>query len=147
MNKKLDSLTILIADDDEVDCMLAKEALEACHILNPIHFVHDGDDLLRYLRNEADYKDVSRPGLILLDLKMPGMNGHEALKEIKGDDNLKGIPVIVMTTSNETEDIKKSYELGAASHITKPIEFEDLVAVMKRLKQYWFEIVQLPSND
>ena len=115
-----------------------------------LRFVADGVELLDYLRRRGAYADAESapwPGVILLDLNMPRMDGREALEEIKRDPQLRRIPVVVMTTSAAEEDILRSYDLGAASFITKPITFEGLVAVMRGLGAYWIELVQLPSND
>lgn len=142
------SIAILIADDDADDRMMAHEALDECRLANAIHFVEDGVELLAYLRREgkyADLKDAPRPGLILLDLNMPKMDGREALREIKADPMLRRTPIVVMTTSKAEEDIYRTYELGVSSYIAKPVTFEGLVEVMKALGRYWFEIVELPA--
>jgi two-component system, response regulator len=143
-NAKL--ITILIAEDDADDRLLAKEAIEESQLLNDICFVEDGEELLDYLRCEGKYstKTAVRPGVILLDLNMPRKDGREALTEIKKDANLRRIPVVVMTTSKAQEDILCSYDLGVNSFIIKPVTFEGLVEVMRTLGHYWFEIVELP---
>lgn len=144
------SITILMADDDADDRLLAREAMEETRLANDFRFVCDGEELLRYLRHEGPYADPAsspRPGLILLDLNMPRMDGREALAEIKRDPALRRIPVVVMTTSKAEEDIFRSYEGGAASFIPKPVTFEGLVEVMKTLGRYWVQIVELPKND
>lgn len=143
-------VVILIADDDPEDRMLAKDALEENRLANDLHFVEDGEELLDYLKNQGKYSDnvnYPRPGLILLDLNMPKMDGREALKEIKRDENLRLIPVVILTTSKAEEDILRSYNLGVNSFITKPVTFDALVEIMKTLSKYWFEIVQLPPVD
>jgi CheY-like chemotaxis protein len=120
------SVTILVADDDPEDCLLIKEAVKEGLLLNGLRFVEDGEELMDYLRHEGGYKSPSsspRPGIILLDLNMPRKDGREALKEIKSDPDLKGIPVVVLTTSKAEEDILRSYNLGANSYITKPVTF------------------------
>jgi len=140
-------VTILMADDDPDDCMLAKEALAESRLANDLRFVSDGEELLDYLHHRGKYAQLSsspRPGLILLDLNMPKKDGREALKEIKADLNLRYIPVVVLTTSKAEEDIHRSYDLGANSFIVKPVTFSSLVEVMKTLRKYWFEIVELP---
>lgn len=142
-------IVILIADDDPEDRMLAEDALEEARLANDIRFVEDGEDLMNYLKQQgkyADTKNCPRPGMILLDLNMPRMDGREALAEIKEDEHLRMIPVIILTTSDADEDILRSYNLGAASFITKPVTFEGLVKVMMALKMYWFEIVALPHE-
>jgi CheY-like chemotaxis protein len=140
------AVTILMADDDEEDCQMAREALAESRVLNDLRIVNDGEQLLAYLRREAPYADAPRPGLILLDLNMPRKDGREALSEIKADAALKAIPVIVLTTSKAEEDIMRSYELAASSFITKPVTFAGLVEVMRGLGRYWFEIVDLPVS-
>lgn len=147
MNPERKLFTILMADDDEEDCMLAEDALRESRLKNPIHFVHDGEQLLAYLRREGEYQDAVRPGLILLDLNMPRKDGREALAEIRGDPALRRIPIVVLTTSKAESDILKSYDLGANSYITKPISFEALIEVMRIIGRYWFEIVELADND
>lgn len=130
---------ILVADDDEEDRQLIKEALEESRLRNPLDFVHDGEELMKRLTNETDL-----PGLILLDLNMPKKDGREALKEIKSNPKLKYIPVIILTTSQAEEDIYRTYNLGVNSFITKPVTFSALVDVLNKVAQYWFEIVKLP---
>jgi CheY-like chemotaxis protein len=142
------SISIVMADDDPDDRALAKEALEESSLRNSIHFVEDGEQLLDYLLRRGRYAkevDCPRPGLILLDLNMPRMDGREALKEIKAHPTLRQIPVVVLTTSKTEEDIFRSYDLGASSYISKPVTFEGLVEAMKALGRYWLEIVDLPS--
>lgn len=143
-------VVILIADDDPEDRMLAKEALEENRLANALHFVEDGEELLQYLKNEGKFSDRNsypRPGLILLDLNMPKKDGREALREIKLDESLRLIPVVILTTSKAEEDIVRSYNLGVNSFITKPVTFDGLVEIMKTLSKYWFEIVELPPID
>ena len=141
-------ITILIADDDADDRMMASEALEESRLANDLRFVEDGEELLDYLYRRGKYSDPDsspRPSIILLDLNMPRMDGREALREIKGDPALRSIPVVVLTTSKAEEDIYRTYDLGVNSFITKPVQFESLVEVMKTLGKYWFEIVELPD--
>ena len=129
--------------------MLAKEALAQARVANRLRFVVDGEDLMDYLRHRGAYAGGNaqpRPDLILLDLNMPKKDGREALREIKTDPNLRRIPIVVLTTSETEEDIYRTYDLGASSFVTKPVTFEGLVDVMKALKRYWFEIVELPTD-
>ena len=142
-------ITILMADDDDDDRLLAKAALEECRLANDLHFVADGEELMDYLYRRGNYtklSDAPRPGLILLDLNMPKKDGREALREIKEDQDLRYIPIVILTTSQAEEDIYRSYDLGANSYITKPVTFDSLVSVMKALGRYWFEIVELPRD-
>jgi CheY-like chemotaxis protein len=142
-------ITILMADDDADDRMMAREAFEESHLANDLRFVEDGEELMDYLKRRGRYADpVSspRPGLILLDLNMPRKDGREALREIKADPALKSIRVVILTTSKAEEDIYRTYDLSAASYITKPVTFERLVEVIKTLGKYWLEIVELPGE-
>jgi CheY-like chemotaxis protein len=141
------TVNILLADDDEDDCMLAREALAESRLSSELYVVRDGEELMDYLYHRGRYVSLSsspRPGLILLDLNMPKKDGREALKEIKNDPELRKIPVIVLTTSKAPEDIYRTYELGANSFIIKPMNFAALVEVMQTIGKYWFEIVELP---
>jgi len=141
------SITIVIADDDPEDRMLAEDALKESRLVNDIRFVEDGEELLEYLQQRgrfADHESAPRPGLILLDLNMPRMDGREALQRIKNDPELRRIPVVILTTSKAEEDIYRSYDLGVNSFIIKPVTFESLVNIMRVLERYWFEIVEIP---
>ncbi len=142
-------ITILMADDDPDDRQLTREAFEEAKLVNDLRFVEDGMELLDYLNRRGKYVDPAtspRPGIILLDLNMPRKDGREALVEIKADPKFRAIRVIVLTTSKAEEDILRSYNLSAASYITKPVTFESLVDVVKTLGKYWLEIVELPEN-
>ncbi len=139
-----------MADDDPDDRELTRDALAASRLSNPLHFVSDGEELLEFLKHEGRYGQVGaapRPGLILLDLNMPRMDGREALRAIKSDPQFRMIPVVILTTSSAEEDVFRSYALGANSFITKPVTFEGLVGVVRALGAYWFEIVDLPSSE
>jgi CheY-like chemotaxis protein len=143
--------TILLADDDEEDRQLARDALQDARLANEMKFAVDGQDLLDYLRREGRWAgpsvDAPRPGIILLDLNMPKKDGREALAEIKADASLRRIPVVVLTTSNDEADVLRTYDLGVNSFITKPVTFAGLVEVMRSWTQYWFEIVELPNGE
>jgi CheY-like chemotaxis protein len=143
-------LTILLADDDEDDREMTRDALAHAHLSNEVRFVQDGEELLDYLRHRGRYagdEDAPRPGVILLDLNMPKKDGREALAEIKADSDLRSIPVIVLTTSKDEADVFSSYDLGVNSFITKPVTFAGLVDVMRTWQRYWFELVELPGNQ
>ena len=143
------TITILMAEDDEEDRLLTKDALAQSRVANNVRFVEDGEELMDYLHQRGKYAGsdrAPRPGLILLDLNMPRKDGREALREIKADPDLRAIPVIVLTTSKAEEDIVRSYDLGASGFISKPVTFEGLVDVMKTLGRYWFHIVELPQE-
>jgi len=143
-------ITILLADDDEEDRELARDALQDSKLANEMRFVVDGQDLMDYLHREGRYADPSadapRPGIILLDLNMPKKDGREALAEIKADPSLRRIPVVVLTTSSDEQDVLRSYDLGVSSFITKPVTFAGLVEAMRAWTRYWFELVELPLN-
>lgn len=143
------SITLLIADDDPDDRLLAQDALIESRLLNPLYFVEDGDDLLDFLHRRGAYagQNIPRPGLILLDLNMPRKDGRQALLEIKNDPQLRRIPIVILTTSEAEEDILRSYDLGVNSFIVKPVTFDGLVQVMRTIGLYWFEIVALPVAD
>lgn len=143
-----DPIVILMADDDDDDYLLTKKALEESKLLNTLIRVKDGEELLDYLHARGEFaQNAVRPGVILLDLNMPRKDGREALKEIKSDPELSGIPIVIFTTSKAEEDIYRSYQLGSNSFITKPVTFENLITVMKTLGTYWFEIVELPAEN
>ncbi len=145
----LHGVSILLADDDEDDRMLAIDALREAKLANDIATVTDGEELMDYLKRRGEYSDPSsspRPGLILLDLNMPKKDGREALDEIKADPELRRIPIVVLTTSEAEEDILRTYELGVNSFITKPVSFDGLVQIMRTLRSYWLEIVRLPGD-
>jgi CheY-like chemotaxis protein len=142
-------ITILMADDDPDDRQLAREAFEEAKLANELRFVEDGVELLDYLHRRGKYADPAsspRPGLLLLDLNMPRKDGREALQEIKSDPRFRTMRVVILTTSKAEEDILRTYNLSAASYITKPVTFESLVDVVKILGKYWLEIVELPEN-
>ena len=142
-------VTILMADDDPDDRKLTLEAFAEAKLGNQLRFVKDGQELLDYLYRRGQYADPEkspRPGIILLDLNMPRKDGRDALKELKADPNFRGIRVIIMTTSKAEIDIVRSYDLSAASYITKPVTFEALVEVVQTLGKYWLEIVELPDH-
>ncbi|HZU66938.1 MAG TPA: response regulator [Ktedonobacteraceae bacterium] len=145
-----DSIVILMADDDEDDILLTQKALRQGKLLNELHCVRDGEELLDYLFHRGAYTDkesAPRPGVILLDLNMPRKDGREALREIKAHPDVNDIPIVVFTTSKAEEDIYRSYKLGVNSFITKPVTFERLIEVMQMIGKYWFEIVTLPPEE
>ena len=148
MNAKLTGrpVEILLVEDDPADVLLTQEALLGSKIRNNLHVVDDGVEALAFLRQESTYRDVPRPDLILLDLNMPRKDGREVLADIKEDPGLKAIPVAVLTTSSQDEDILKSYELHANCYITKPVGLEQFATVVQSLDDFWFTIVKLPPK-
>ena len=150
MNKQGSPITILMAEDDADDRLMTKEAFEESRLNNDLRFVCDGVELMDYLYRRGQYSDPAnspRPGLILLDLNMPKKDGREALRDIKADPQLKNIRVVVLTTSKAEEDIFRTYDLGAASYITKPVTFAALADIVKTMGKYWLEIVELPNDE
>ena len=150
MTRKGNPITILVADDDPDDRLLIEDALTDARLVNDLHFVVDGEELMDYLYRRGPYAGPPpppRPGLILLDLNMPRKDGREALQEIKADSALRRIPIVVLTTSKAEEDIVRSYDLGVSGFIVKPVSFEGLIDAMKCLGKYWFEIGELPPED
>jgi CheY-like chemotaxis protein len=142
------SIHIVMAEDDPDDRMLTRRALKKSRLVNTFDTVEDGEELMDYLYQRGAYaeRDASRPGLILLDLNMPRMDGREALQRIKSDPDLRRIPVIVLTTSEAEQDIVESYDLGVNAYVTKPVTFDELVNAIQALGDFWFEIVKLPSE-
>jgi CheY-like chemotaxis protein len=141
-------ITILMADDDEDDRELARDALDGTRLGERMEFVVDGQDLIDYLRHDGPYvaAPTPRPSIILLDLNMPRKDGREALAELKADESLRQIPVVVLTTSRDEVDVQNAYDLGASSYITKPVTHTQLVEVMRLVARYWSETVQLPDT-
>ena len=141
-------ILILMADDDEDDIELATDALKQSRLANGFKSVQDGEELLDYLHQRGEYAHLAgnpQPGLILLDLNMPRMDGREALKQIKAHPELRKIPVTVLTTSKAEEDVFRTYDLGVNSFIIKPVTFTEMVRAMQVLTEYWFQIVRLPE--
>lgn len=143
------SVPILVADDDSDDCLLTREAFRENRLAHRLHFVHNGEELLDYLHGRPPFTDRQRfplPGLILLDLNMPLKDGREALVEIKSDPRLRNIPVVILTTSAEPEDILRSYADGANSFISKPGSFSGLLDTVRAISHYWLDTVALPTE-
>ncbi|CAN5414128.1 response regulator [soil metagenome] len=143
------SQTILLVEDNQDDYESTSRAFRKANLLNPIVWCQSGRDALDYLKQDGTYKPprcAPRPGLILLDLNMPGMDGRKTLELIKQADTLKGIPVIILTTSADERDIEACYQTGANTYVQKPVSFDGLIEAIKRLKAYWFEIALLPKE-
>jgi len=146
MNAPNDPVEILLAEDNPGDVMLTKKALEEGKLANNLHVATDGVDALQFLRQEGEYDDTPRPDLILLDLNMPRKDGEEVLEELKDDEDLRRIPVVVLTSSESEEDIAKSYELNANAYLTKPVDFDGFVEIVNRMEDFWFQVVKLPED-
>ena len=150
MAKRRGPCTILMAEDDDDDCLLVREAMRESKQPHDLRIVRDGQELLDYLRRRGEYEQspqAPRPDLILLDLKMPRKDGREALSEIKADPRLRSIPIVVFTTSTARDDIGFCYRMGVNSYITKPPTFRGLVDLLSTLSKYWFELVELPVME
>jgi len=140
------ALSIVLADDDPDDQLLIQEAFRKAHQKNAVTVANDGVELMDYLNAHREMGDARRPDLVLLDLNMPRMDGREALAAIKGDPDLRTIPVVILTTSGDEDDILKTYTLGASSYIRKPVTFTELVEIVEHINKYWFNIVELPPH-
>ena len=141
-----DPIEILLVEDNEGDIRLTREALRDAKVRNNLAVAHDGIEALEYLRREGPHEDAVRPDIILLDLNMPRMDGRELLQEIKKDDNLALIPIVVLTTSKAEEDIVRSYKLHANCYITKPVDFGQFLNVVRSVEDFWLTVVRLPPK-
>ena len=139
-------IDILLVEDDESDVLLTKKALANGKLFNSINVAKDGIEALEFLRQQGGYADAPRPDLILLDLNMPRMHGRETLAEIKQDETLRRIPIVVLTTSDADRDIIKSYDLQANCYVTKPVDLEQFTRVVQAIKEFWFSVVKLPPQ-
>jgi len=137
---------ILLVEDNPGDVRLTQEAFKDGKMLNKLHVVEDGMEALAFLKREGKYTDVPRPELILLDLNLPGKDGRDVLAEIKVDRDLKRIPVVILTTSRSEEDILRSYDLNANCYITKPLELDKFIEIVKSIEDFWLTIVKLPTE-
>ena len=145
-NDNVRPIEILLIEDNPGDADLAREALETSKLYNSLHVVGDGEEAMAFLQNQGEYADAPHPDLILLDLNLPKKDGREVLEEIKADDDLRRVPVVVLTTSSDEQDILKSYNLHANCYITKPIDLEQFTRVVQSIQDFWFSIVVLPPN-
>jgi CheY-like chemotaxis protein len=139
-----DLVEILLVEDSPTDVMMTREAFEYYKVLNALRVVEDGEEAMQYLRGQGPYASARRPGLVILDLNLPGKSGREVLAELKGDPALGSIPVIILTTSKSEEDVVKSYGLHANCYITKPVDFAKFTAVVRGIREFWFGVVTLP---
>ena len=140
-------IEILLVDDNPTDVLLAEEALEHVQIFNNLHVAKDGVQALAFLRREGGHAHAARPDLILLDLNMPRKDGREVLAEIKADEALKRIPVVILTTSRAEEDIFKAYGLHANCYIVKPVDFDQFAEVVRSIEHFWFTVVTLSGSE
>lgn len=144
--RKIRPIDILLVEDSAADVRLTREAFKEARIVNNLHVVGDGVEAMAFLRKQGRYTSSPRPDLILLDLNLPKKDGREVLAEIKQDEDLKRIPVIVLTTSSAEQDILHTYNLHANAFITKPVEFKQFLDTMRSLEQFWLAVVTLPPN-
>lgn len=136
-----------MVEDNPGDVRLAQEALKENKVINNMHIVVDGEEAMMFLNKQGKYKDTHRPDVVLLDLNLPKKDGREVLAEIKSDDRLKSIPVVILTTSSADEDIIKTYNLHANCYITKPVDLDRFIEVMKSIDNFWLGIVKLPPRS
>lgn len=146
INTQIRPVEILLVEDSPSDADLTEEVFSDGKVLNNLHWVEDGVEALAFLRRQGKYADAPRPDLILLDLNLPKKDGRQVLAEIKADPSLKLIPVIVLTTSAAERDIFKTYELNANCYVTKPIDLEQFISVVKLIEEFWLALVKLPSE-
>jgi CheY-like chemotaxis protein len=140
------AIEVLLVEDDPGDVLMTREAFEEYGVANRLTVVPDGDVALAYLRREGRFADAVRPDLILLDLNLPRRDGREVLAEIKNDPELREIPVVVLTTSQADEDVLRSYQLHANAYVTKPVDFDSFVAVVRQIDQFFLNVVKLPPR-
>ena len=147
MNTSVHPIEILLVEDNPGDVLLTREALKEAKVLNNLHVADDGDKALAFLRKEGEYASAPRPDLILLDLNLPRRDGREVLAEIKQDEQLMMIPVVILTTSTDEEDVLNTYQLHANCYITKPIDLDQFVKVVRSVEDFWLSIVRLPKKQ
>ncbi|HUR06096.1 MAG TPA: response regulator [Nonomuraea sp.] len=139
-------IEVLLVEDDQGDVLLTKEAFDFNKVRNHLHVVNDGEQAMAFLRRENGYHDAPRPDLILLDLNLPRMGGLEVLSEVKADPDLRTIPVVILTTSEAEEDILHSYRLHANAYVSKPVDFEQFIRVVRQIDDFFVTVVKLPSK-
>jgi CheY-like chemotaxis protein len=139
-------INVLLIEDDPGDVLITREAFAENKVRNHLSVVADGVKALRFLRREAEFADAPRPDLVLLDLNLPRMDGHEVLASIKSDSDLQRIPVVVLTTSDAEEDVLRSYDLHANAYVTKPVDFERFLSVVRQIDEFFVTVVKLPGH-
>ncbi len=147
MKRNVESIDILLVEDNPGDVRLTKEALKDAKVLNDVYIAKDGVEAMQFLHKEGAFKDAPVPDMILLDLNLPRTDGREVLAEVKADPKLKRIPVVILTTSKADEDIIKTYNLHANAYITKPVDLNRFVDIIHTLEEFWFTIVKLPPKE
>jgi CheY-like chemotaxis protein len=139
-------IEVLLVEDDEGDVLMTREALEEGKVLNRLNVVGDGVEAIDYLRRTAKHKGATRPDLILLDLNLPKRDGRQVLADVKGDPDLRRIPIVVLTTSEAEEDVLRSYDLHANAYVTKPVDFDRFVEVIRQIDEFFISVVRLPTS-
>jgi len=139
-------IEVLLVEDDPGDVLITREALVGSKLVHNLHVVDNGERAVDFLRRQGDYHDVPRPDLILLDLNLPRLDGREVLARIKADESLRQIPVVVLTTSDAEEDVLRSYDLHANAYVTKPVEFEAFIAVVRQIDDFFLSVMRLPHR-
>jgi CheY-like chemotaxis protein len=139
-------IEVLLVEDDPGDVLMTREAFEDYKVANRLHVVQDGADAMAFLRREGDFSGAPRPDLVLLDLNLPRMDGREVLQAIKSDAELASIPVVVLTTSEAEEDVLRSYSLHANAYVTKPVDFERFIEVVRQIDDFFVTVVRLPNR-
>ncbi|MDQ2949366.1 MAG: response regulator [Acidobacteriota bacterium] len=139
-------IQVLLVEDNPGDIRLTKEALKEGRVINSLSVVHDGVEAMDFLQRRGSYENAIRPDLILLDLNLPRKSGREVLEEIKSDPDLRRIPVMVLTTSNAEQDLTQAYNLHANCYITKPVDLDQFMTVVRSIEHFWFHIVTLPAQ-
>lgn len=141
------AIEVLLVEDDPGDVLMTKEAFEDNKVVNTLHVVNNGVDAMAFLRRQEPYADAPTPDLILLDLNLPRMDGREVLAEVKGDEAMRRIPVVILTTSEAEEDVLRSYHLHANAYVTKPVDFDAFVKVVRQVDDFFLSVVRLPPRD
>ena len=144
MNDYVPSIDVLLVEDDPGDVLLTKEAFADNKVHNNLNVVNDGEEAVAYLRREGPYGDARRPDLVLLDLNLPRKDGREVLREIKADPELRAIPIVVLTTSEADEDILQTYDLHANAYVTKPVDFDQFIKIVRQIDDFFVSVVKLP---
>jgi CheY-like chemotaxis protein len=142
-----DPIEVLLVEDDPGDVLLIREAFEDNKVANRLHVVADGVEALQFMRREGPHGDAPRPDLVLLDLNLPRKDGREVLAEVKADGELRTIPVVVLTTSQAEEDVLRSYDLHANAYVTKPVDFDRFIGVVRQIDQFFVSVVKLPTKN
>ena len=141
-----DMIEVMLIEDDPGDVVITREALAESKLMNTLHVATDGEQALRFLHREGEHSEARKPGLILLDLNLPRVDGHEVLRQIKADPELRRIPVVVLTTSQAEEDIVRSYDLHANAYVSKPVDFDRFLEVVRQIDSFYISVVTLPAD-